>query len=157
MDGNWSSSELVPNDNLSIKYDQYSGKEWVDNKTKLEEQLPKILAHFELRSIQDQRYREESRLWEEKRKIQEEIERKDKAQRDWELSKQNILISNAKEWRKAKDLRDFIKKIEQSNDNSTKTQEWLKWAKQVASDIDPLSGGISSFISEFDMPENLIN
>jgi hypothetical protein len=52
-------------------------------------------------------------------------------------------------------LRDFIKRIEQNNDNSIKTQEWLKWAKKVANEIDPLSDGVSSFLLQFEIPEHL--
>ena len=149
-DHSWRTTELVPIDKLSFKHDDYPQKEWVEGSTALEQFLPKVLAYFELKSISDKAQREYYRLAQEESERQREIERKLKAQRDWELSKQNMLLSQAQEWRKADDLRQFIATIEKASNNSVKTREWLKWAKEVLIKIDPLSNGIEGLVSGYD-------
>lgn len=151
----WSSTENVPNDKLSIKYDYYLDKEWADKGILLENQLPRIIAFFEIRSIEIKEQREQSRIAQEEADRKREKERKFKALKEWELKKQEILITASQTWRKAEDLKQFITKIEQSNQESVKTKEWLNWANLKLIELDPLSHGIDSFISQFDLPEHL--
>lgn len=154
-DERWSSSELVPNDVLSIKYDYHFDKEWADKGTPLEDQLPRILAFFELKSVEIKQRREYYRIAQIEADRKREIERKLQAQREWEAKKQDFLLTQSDKWFKAESLRQFIKTIEESKNNSSKVQEWLKWAKLQLEELDPLSNGTESFINQFDIPEHL--
>jgi hypothetical protein len=154
-DQRWSSTEMVPNDILSIKYDNLFDKEWADKGSLLEEQLSRILAFFEIRSVQDKEERERWRIVQIEAERKREIERKQQAQREWEAQKQGLLITKADKWHKAESLRLFITKIEESKDNSPKVKEWLKWAKLQLEELDPISNDIESFITQFDLPEHL--
>lgn len=156
-DKNWTRTEMIPNDKLSIKFDDLYDKEWIDKRTPLENQLPKILAFFEIRSVEEKEKRERWRIAREEAERQREIERKIQAQREWEAKKQDILISQADKWSKAKNLRAFIENIEKINENSSKVNEWIKWAKLQLEELDPLSNGIESFVSLFDPPQHLLN
>ena len=154
-DERWSHTEMVPNDILSIKYDYYINKEWADKGTLLEGQLPRILAFFEIRSIEIKQQREYHRIAEIEAERKREIERKLESQREWEAKKQDILITQSDKWYKAESLRQFITKIEESKDSSPKVKEWLKWAKLQLEELDPLSNGVESFVSLFDLPDKL--
>lgn len=81
-DDRWSSSELIPNDILSLKYDDLYDKEWTDKGTLLEEQLPRILAFFEIRFVQEKEQRECWRIAQIEAERKREIERKLQAQRE---------------------------------------------------------------------------
>ena len=151
----WPTTENVPNDKLSIKYDYYIDKEWADKGTLLEDQLPRIIAYFEIRSIEIKEQREQSRITQKEADRKREIELKLKALQEWELKKHDILITASQTWIKAENLKRFVAKIEECNHESLKTQEWLKWANLKLIELDPLSHGIDSFISQFDLPEHL--
>jgi len=152
-DGTWTSSVLIPNGKLSLKFDDYCDKEWVDKVIPLEKQLSKIIAFFEIKSVADKEQREYYRIAQEKADIQREIERKLQAEREWEEKKVQILLEHSSEWRKAKDLQEFIQEVEAKP--STPTQEvknWLKWAKEKQALLDPLSKGSESLIDEYLTP-----
>jgi hypothetical protein len=151
----WPTTEMVPNDKLSIKYEYFISKEWVDKGMLLEEQLPRILAFFELKSIEDKEEKERFRIAQLEASRNREIEQKFSVQRVWEEKKQGVLMASSQEWRKAEDLRQFIKKIEASKDNSDKVHDWLKWSKQQLLELDPLSDGIEEFVRQFDLPDSL--
>ena len=151
----WPSTEMVPNDILAIKYDYYLDKEWADKGKLLEEQLTRILAFFELKSIEIKDHREWSRLRQEEADRQREIEQKLRAQREWESKKLDFLVASSQEWSKAENLRRFIEKIEKGSDDSLKTQKWIEWSKLQLKELDPLSDGVESFIAQFDLPETL--
>lgn len=155
QDESWSRTEKVPNDILSIKYDYHFDKEWADKGTLLEGQLPRILAFFELRSVEIKQQREYHRIAQIEADRKREIERKLQAQREWEAKKQDILINQSDKWHKAESLRQFIARIEETKDNSSRVQEWFKWAKLQLEELDPMSNGIESFITQFDLPEHL--
>lgn len=151
-DEKWATTEMVPNNRLSIKYDYHFDKEWTDKGTLLEEQLPKIIAFFELKSIEIKEQRERNRIAKIEADRKREIEQKLQLRQEWEIKKKDILIISSQEWHKAEYLRCFIAKIEENNDNSEKTQKWLKWANLQLEKLNPLSKGIEAFISQFDIP-----
>jgi hypothetical protein len=148
----WATTELVPNDKLSIKFDDLYDKEWIDKGILLEGQLTKVLAFFELRSIQDKEQRERRRIAQEESDRKRELERKLQARRGWEAKKEAILITRSKEWNKAEELKKFISKIENSNDLNQKTKDWLEWANKQVYELNPLTNGIDSFIAQFELP-----
>lgn len=151
----WPATEMVPNDKLSIKYEYFLSKEWADKGMLLEEQLPRILAFFELKSIEVKEQKERNRIAREEAEIDRQIERKLQAQKEWETKKRDLLIKRSEEWCKAEDLQQFIRKIEERNDDSDKVRDWLQWSKKQLKELDPLSEGIVDFMAQFDLPESL--
>lgn len=149
----WRRTELVPNGKFVFKLDNRPYKEWQDGKVDLEEQLSKIIAFIEIQSVEDKEQRERWRIAQEKADIQREIERKLQAERDWEEKKAQILIGHATEWRKAKELQEFIQEVEAKSTNPTqKVKDWLKWAKEKQALLDPLSDGSESLIDKYLTP-----
>jgi hypothetical protein len=149
----WLSTEMIPNNILSIKFDYYLEKEWADKGTLLEVQLPRILAFFELKSIEVKEERLRYKKAQEEAERKREIELKIKARFEWERKKKDILINQFDRWNKAENLRHLVARIEENNDKSEKVKEWIIWAKQQLDDLDPLSKGVESFIDQFDFPD----
>jgi len=149
----WRSTELVPNGKFVFKLDNRPYKEWQDGKVGLEEQLSKIIAFIEIQSVEDKSQRERWRIEREKADIQREIERKLKAERDWEEKKVQILKGQASEWSKAKELQEFIQAVETKSTNpSQNVKDWLKWAKEKQAQLDPLSSGADVLIEGYLTP-----
>lgn len=148
----WATTQLVPNDKLSIKYEYFMSKEWSDTGTLLEEKLSRILAFFELKSQEIKEQKERNRIAREQAEMKRQIEQKLLAKKELESKKRDHLIKCSKEWREAEDLRQFIRKIEESNDKSEKVIEWLKWSRSQLNELDPLTKGVESFIEEFHLP-----
>ncbi|WP_165748652.1 hypothetical protein [Cellulophaga sp. Z1A5H] len=60
-----------------------------------------------------------------------------------EQEKKTELFINVKNWKKAKNLRKYIKRVEEkesvNNQFDAKTIEWINWANEKADEIDPLT------------------
>ncbi|GAA4924662.1 hypothetical protein [Mucilaginibacter defluvii] len=140
--------EWLPNGKLAFKLDGRLRAEWQDLKTRnLEDQLPKILAKLELVAKQEEEYQEKTRLWQ----IAWEKERKAQAERETrrrqELRDIKQLLSEAKLWKKAQLLREYIGAMEHPND------EWFRWAHQKADWIDPLNDSEDDWLLPSDKSE----
>ena len=119
--------------------------EWQDSKTTpIENKLSQILTDCEMRAKGDKENRIRLELsWaedERKRKIEEElIKRKEK-----EIENVRSLIKKSEPWKKAYDLRNYIKEIElkavKNNKLTDDLKSWLIWANQKADWYDPLTG-----------------
>jgi len=79
--------------------------------------------------------------------LKKQIELKCEEQRVSELKKKKILLLRSQDWCKAEELRQFIIKIEQSNLITSKTKDWIEWAKLQLKEFDPLSEDIETFMS----------
>lgn len=154
-DERWASTQLVPNNKLSIKYEYFMSKEWSDTGTLLEEKLPRIIAFFELKSQEIKEQKERNRIAREQAEVKRQTEQKLLVKKEWESKKRDLLIKCSKEWREAENLRLFIKKIEDSNDKSEKVIDWLNWSRSQLNELDPLSDGIEALVAQFDFPETL--
>ena len=150
--GYYGSTYLVPTGKLSLKIDYYDAREWSDTKTKkLEDQLPKLVAAFELRAqkeIADRKRRE--LVWLENERLRK-IEAIKKARIQWESEKIEILKQHSKEWHDSQHLSQFISALETNIDTTNFDQRnWLAWAKTVAENLNPLSNGIEELIGKYD-------
>jgi len=77
----------------------------------------------------------------------------ERAEIDWEEKKVQILKEQASEWGKAKELDEFIQEVEAKSTKSTqKVKDWLKWAKEKQTQLDPLSNGSDTLIKDYLTP-----
>ena len=114
----------------------YADMEWNDDKKTLEEKLSNIIAKLEIRERKVREKRAEInknvRAWEEK---EESI-----AKERWEFDN---LLKQARRWKDAQLIRDFMKdfQIKAANDgNEEELAGWVKWANKMADWYDPSEG-----------------
>lgn len=124
--------EWRPNGKVVFRIDGRLKSEWGDLKSKLlEEQLPRILAKLELSAKQEELYLEKARLWQQnwarERKIKAEFDARQKKER--EAFKQ--LIRNAKRWKQAELIRDYLSAMPDPD------LKLFAWAKAKADWLDP--------------------
>jgi len=134
-------TEYNPTGILYFKMEGYNGKEWIDGKVKLEDQIPSIIAKMEVESqcITEMKLENEKR-WQEQRE-------KQRKQREIEEKKENELflfkeaLAKASRWHKANNLRNYIKAFEENcystNALTEENKLWLEWAKKKADWYDP--------------------
>ena len=149
--GKYDRTDLIPNGKLSLKIDYFISKEWSDTKTKrLEDQLPKLVAAFELRAEKDIAVKKE---WEIKRLEQErlrKIEANKQARIQWENKKIEILREHSRKWNESQNLSIFLLEVEKQENLSKVQKDWMVWAKRVVEYLNPLSKGIDDFIDKYD-------
>ena len=152
-DGRWNRTTLVPSGTLTIRTRvSWNDKEWKDGYELLEEQLPKIVAYYEVKADDEI-----------KRKIQWEIERKEEerlrkieeerqARMKWEKDKKDILIADADKWSKLNNLRNFVSATKSVSDYSMskEVKDWIKWAENVLKEEDFLLTGMDNYISKYE-------
>lgn len=156
----WRNRGLVPNGKLSFKLcHAYATKEWVDGRLRLEQQLPKIVAFFEIETQKKkiERIENDKRQAEHQRLLA--IKKQEQAKVNWENKQKELLLEHATQSRKAEDLLLFINRIENKlNNNEAPSQnlsKWLTWAKGYQKAIDPVSGSIESFIDSYNFKETV--
>jgi hypothetical protein len=140
-DHNWERTAYQPTGILYFKMDAYYGKEWIDGKIKLEDQIPSIIAKMEVESqrITEMQMENEKRWQEQRDKEREQLEIEEKKGTELFLFKE--ALAKASRWHKANNLRNYIKAFEQNcNSTNALTEEnklWLSWAKKKADWYDP--------------------
>jgi hypothetical protein len=138
---NHNSFQDTPNGKLCLKVDNSRGKEWVDGKVIIEEQLPAILYYIE-------EVAEEMRLNEirwEKQRIENErlatLKQEREAREDEELSALHDLMTQAIRWERMNMLRAYIRDMEKlavsRGPLDKKIIEWIRWAQEKADWFDP--------------------
>lgn len=147
--------DYVPSDRLSVVIDtsaRYQSKEsWTDTKTlPLHVRLPDVMLIFERWAVADaERQKAEELAAVEQQQMREEAERLARL-RHAENVRADVLRSQHRAWREARELREFIAalrdvaaKIDEGADRAA-ADEWLEWCKQyVDSAVDPLGGRIA--------------
>ena len=145
--------ELVPTGILEVGIvkEAYVGVRtiWRDGKRKrLEEQLDKVVAHFDVAANAINRQREErlrtQREYEERarRRVEEEQRRRDEAERAERLE------GEARRWRLANDIRQYVAEVRKTVATAgveiwdvPQLEAWAAWAEDYATRIDPLRAG----------------
>ena len=154
----WSTTDYIPTGILSFKIDEYPEKEFNDNnKLTLEEQIPKILTKLELVSDKIKRDNEEREIrhqeYLKKREIEEAIKKRHKN----EIENFKKLLEDSERWKKATDLRNFIKELESNaikeNKLSEELSNWIKWSIDKADWFDPLVNKTDDLLTEKDKQE----
>jgi hypothetical protein len=156
----WSSTDYIPTGILTFKVDEYPEKEFYDNNNQtLEEQIPKILTKLELVSDKLKRDKEESRIRQIEYRKQREIEEAIKKRHANEIENFKKLLENSERWKKATDLRNFIKELESNaikeNKLSEELSNWIKWSNEKADWYDPLVNKNDDLLTEKDKEEIL--
>lgn len=156
----WSTSDYIPTGILSFKIDEYPEKEFNDtNKLTLEEQIPKILTKLELVSDKIKRENKEREIrhqeYLKKREIEEAIKKRHKT----EIENFKKLLEDSERWKKATDLRNFIKELESNaikeNKLSEELSNWIKWSIDKADWFDPIVNKKDELLSDKDKEEVL--
>ncbi|MBP8034707.1 MAG: hypothetical protein KAZ71_08910 [Bacteroidia bacterium] len=156
----WNYTEYFASDVLSFIIDEYPEKEFYDtNNQILEEQLPKILTKLELVSEKLKTQREEREIWNEEYRKKREAEEAIKKRHANEIENFRNLLENSERWKKATDLRNFIKELESNaikeNKLSEELSNWIKWSNDKADWFDPLVNKNDDLLTEKDKEEIL--
>ena len=158
----------VPSGRLCLTIDNfghsYRGRRnWRDSKTKqLEDWLNAFIAGllkmatWEKKHIEEVREKErQQREWLQKREEQTRLRAEKRRRIEEEQAKVLSLISDAENWRKSQLLREYIVEIERLIQAGTcpfqpegDSEDWLKWAKQQADRLDPLTPSPESILDE---------
>ena len=123
---------------------------WGDRASwQLEERLPHVFREIEARIVKADRAEEEERIAAEKR-AEEERRAAEERERRWHLlmdrarsslvetQRAALLRSQEKAWREAERLREYCDAMEAAHGGSSGSAEWIAWARDFASRLDPL-------------------
>lgn len=156
----WNNTDYVPTDILSFKIDEYPEKEFNDTiKLNLEEQLPKILTKLELVSEKLKKDREERENWHREYTKKLEAEEAIKKRKTTEIENFKKLLEESERCKKAVDMRNYIKQIENNavkdNNLSEELTNWINWAKNKADWYDPITRKEDELLNENDIKDIL--
>lgn len=117
-------------------------KGWIDRKTKkLEDYLQIIYNYIEEDSKGWADLRKKQKLQEEERKI--ELKREEEEARSMEIENKKLdqLITDSENFIKARNIRDYLKKMEdeclQTGNLTNEVEEYIKWGYIKANELDP--------------------
>jgi hypothetical protein len=156
----WNDTDYIPTGILSFKIDEYPEKEFNDTKNlTLEEQLPKILTKLELVSQKIKRDNEEREIRHQEYRKQIEIEEAIKKRHENEFANFKKLLADSERWKKAVDMRNYIKEIEneaiKDKTLSVELTDWIKWANAKADWYDPTTMKKDELLHENDINDIL--
>lgn len=142
--------------NLQLRVEQpwiFRGRQsrWGDRTSwKLEERLSHVFREIEERVIKADRVAEEERVAAEKR-AEEARRAAEERERQWhslmeqakkrlvESQRATVLRSQEQAWREAERLREYCDAMEVAHGKHPESAEWIAWARDFASRLDPLS------------------
>lgn len=137
----YESAEYKPTGVLCFRIDGYYGKEWIDGKILIEDQLSKIISRLEHESTRIKEQKEESRKFHEKFEEEQRIKREAKEHKQKELTDFTKLLHDAKRWQEATLLRSYINHLkQQAISKKTVSEEfdnWLEWGSKKVDWYDP--------------------
>jgi len=156
----WNNTEYITSDILSFKIDEYPEKEFNDSSNQmLEEQLPKILTKLELVSEKLKKDREERENWQREYRKKLEAEEAIKKRKITEIENFKKLLRESERCKKAVDLRNYIKQIENNairdNNLSEELINWINWANNKADWYDPITRKTDELLNENDINDIL--
>jgi hypothetical protein len=133
------SSVFKPTGILCFTFDRFSPVQIKDSTEKLEEKLYDIILRMEVRAekrrVESEYYAQQGRLRDEEQNIKREAA----FRREKELADFKSLLSDAKRWKEAETIREYIVSIQTGGiDISEERRMWIDWAKKKADWYDPL-------------------
>ncbi len=153
-EGNWDRIIYLPTGILSFQIYGYPHREWKDGKLPLEQQLSKLIAQLELSGQEWKELRQKQRKEEEERKERERLQKEFEKRQEEDLRNFKEMLSKAKRWHKANNLRNYINAVEEKALNnsgiSSELKDWLDWAKKKADWYDPFVAADDEFLNEID-------
>ena len=138
--GKWDVSELHASGRLYFKSDGYFSGEWFEGKTSLEDQVPGIIAKWEvdireLHKIQQENQIRFQKIRDEEKRVKEIQEGKTR-----ELLRFKNLLAEAERWNQIKNLKLYLQEINAkaiaSNMVTEELRNWLDWANERADRYD---------------------
>jgi hypothetical protein len=156
----WNNTDYVPTGILSFKIDEYPEKEFKDSDNQmLEEQLPKILTKLELVSVKLKKRSEELENWHREYTKKLEAEEAIKKRKSTEIENFKKLLEESERCKKAVDMRNYIKQIENNairdNNLSEELTNWIIWANNKADWYDPITRKEDELLNEKDINDIL--
>ena len=152
----WDRTETIPSGLLTFQIDvPYNPKIWQDDKKPIEDKLARILAWLEIKAEEEKIQRIERERWWREQERERQLELKQKDDREWEEKKVRMLLENANQWDQSRNLTAFIEEIENRRRGmlpKDSFEEWIKWAKNIVTTVDPLSSGVDKFIENYKTP-----
>lgn len=150
----WSSRTYEPTGILCIEKKGIYKKEWKDGRFLLEELLTTILAKLELDAVKEHEWREEIRLYNEKRELEEQIKLEAQNKIDNELKSFKSLIDDANRWHQSNILRSYIEHIEEKHNPTEEIRNWIEWAKGKADWYDPTINKNDELLGTYSRKDN---
>lgn len=144
-------TDYVVNGILSVQIGpRWHLKEFKDGTTKLEDQIPNILAWIEWKGDQERTSRLESEKREAIRKEQERVEKELYERKKHELERFKNLIKDAKRYEEVKLLRAYIEELERraADTSNEKLRDYIEWAKAKTDWYDPYVGAEDELLGE---------
>lgn len=156
----WNNTDYVPTGILSFKIDEYPEKEFNDTTNlTLEKQLPKILTKLELVAEKIKRDNEEREIRHQEYRKQREIEEAIKKRHTNEIENFKKLLEESERCKKALDIRNYIKQVENNaikdNNLSEELTNWINWANNKADWYDPITRKVDELLNENDINDIL--
>ncbi len=138
----WQTAVDSPTGLLTFNLEGFHPKQWIDGKQLIEDQIPQILDKLI-------REAERLRIWhleiEENHKIRMEIARveKEKEQlRQKDFEKFLSLVKASDRFQKAKEMLEYVDRVEEkmnkSGGNNEQLNDWIQWAKKKIEWYDPI-------------------
>lgn len=139
---NWDSTRYKASGILSLQWYSYPQKEWKDGKSlRLEQQLSRIIAYFEIEADREKAERLVRQRREDERKELERLHAEQVKREKDELIAFKDMLHKASRWHQANNLRNYIAEVENRAASNGETDEslnsWLKWANEKADWYDP--------------------
>lgn len=138
--------QFVPSGILCLKVGSFRVKEWSEQKTPLENQLPAIMAYIEITAEKDKAIQEYNRQQREL-ELQEKALLKEKfrlATREYE--KFQRLVRDANRWNQTKIVREYLAHLAESKNPDF---EWLIWAEKKANWLDPTINQVDELLGDY--------
>ena len=141
----WSRESWEKSDRLEFQAGpSFNHKRWIDNdKRKLEEYLPEIIAWIEKDCKYWHELRAQQAIAENKRLLEEQILEAIKKERELEQAKVDRLITDAENWNKTVIVERYLNEMEKQailkNQMNQNTREYISWAQNVINTLNPLN------------------
>jgi hypothetical protein len=151
----WDSYEYIPVGilNFTIKAWFQNIDAWQDGKISIEKWLSNIIASLEIAAKKLKEWKSEVERKKEEGYARERLKLAQKQVVDKEISDFNTLLSQAKRWKDAEVIREYIKFKEENlkvaNKSSDELVGWIDWATKKANWYDPNVNAIDELLGVF--------
>lgn len=138
--GRWDVSELHASGKLYFKSDGYFSGEWFEGATLLEDQVPGIIAKWEVDIRELHRIQEENQINFQKHCDEEKRIKEIQEGKTLELLRFKNLLIEAERWIQIKNLKSYLQEIRtkavSTNTLTNELENWLDWANERAERYD---------------------
>lgn len=137
----WGSAQYESTGQLYFEIKGFGGRIWIDGKVLIEEKLAEILVKIESEVSEMLECWRQNALRKQEREEKERIIREQQQRIEKEKSDFKDLYQQAKRWKRARYIRDYIKAIKdralEQNELTEDLQNWINWASKKVDLYDP--------------------